>query len=189
MKKDTVKLHFLNPSNVGEVSDADAVGKAGSVICGAVLRVTLKVDCRHTITEARFKVAGCSFLIAACSLLTNTVVGKSTGEAALGVRSQAEITELLGVPPADRAHCPGLAGEALLSAIGNYSDSVRAEWISDEALICTCFGVSEQRIETEIRSGGLRTVAEVTNACSAGAGCGSCYKLIEDILDDFLRIV
>ncbi len=74
-----------------------------------------------------------------------------------------------------------------MSAIRHYSDSVRDEWSGDEALICTCFGVSERTIEQQIQTGGLRTISEITKACNAGAGCRSCYSLIEDILDDYWR--
>lgn len=79
-------------------------------------------------------------------------------------------------------HCPGLACEALVAAIRDYSNAARDDWAGDEALICTCFFVSEQTIEREIRTHGLTTVAEVTRACNAGAGCGSCHQLIQEIL-------
>jgi len=52
----------------------------------------------------------------------------------------------------------------------------------DEALICTCFCVSERTIEREIQDNNLRTIAEVTRACNAGGGCRSCYPLIEEML-------
>jgi NifU-like protein len=71
----------------------------------------------------------------------------------------------------------------LLAAIREYSDAARDEWIGDEALICTCFFVSEHTIENEIASRGLTSVAEVTRACNAGGGCGSCHQLIQEILD------
>jgi NAD(P)H-nitrite reductase large subunit len=76
-----------------------------------------------------------------------------------------------------------LACEALLTAIRKYSDAARDEWNGDEALICTCFFVSEQTIEREIKQGGLTTVREVTAACNAGGGCGSCQPLIVEILE------
>jgi NifU-like protein len=97
------------------------------------------------------------------------------------------LRERLGALPAERSECPALAGEALVSAIRNYSDSAREEWEGDEALICTCFCVSERTIEREIQTRELRTIAEVTAACSAGGGCRSCYSLIQDILDDQQR--
>ena len=79
-------------------------------------------------------------------------------------------------------HCPRLACDALLAAIRNYSNAARDDWAGDEALICTCFFVSERTIEREIQTHGLTTVAEVTRACNAGGGCGSCHQLIQDIL-------
>ena len=85
--------------------------------------------------------------------------------------------------PAERKHCAALACETLVSAIRNYSDAVRDEWSGDDALICTCFGVSEHTIERAIQTDGLQTSAEVTKATNAGAGCRSCFPLIQDMLD------
>jgi NifU-like protein len=79
--------------------------------------------------------------------------------------------------------CAELAREALLDAIRDFSNAARDDWGGDEALICTCFFVSESTIEREIQTRGLTTVAEVTKACNAGAGCGSCHQLIQEILD------
>ena len=72
--------------------------------------------------------------------------------------------------------------EALINAVQHYSDSIREHWEGDQALICTCFGVSENRIESEIAAKGLTTVSQVTRACNAGAGCRSCWPLIEELL-------
>ena len=92
---------------------------------------------------------------------------------------------LIGVVP-NHEHCPGLACDALLDAIREYSNAARDDWAGDEALICTCFFVSERTIEDEIQKHGLSTVAEVTTACNAGGGCGSCHQLIQEILDNGL---
>jgi len=183
MSSALINGHFFNPQNVGNIANAEAVAGAGSVICGATLKVWLSVDESQRITDAKFKSAGCSYLVAANSLLTDQVKGITTAEAAVLCQSPKNpVMEQFGVWPADRAHCAALACEALVSAVKQYSDSVRDEWTGDEALICTCFGVSERTIENEIKASGLRTIAEVTKACNAGAGCRSCYSLIEDIL-------
>ncbi|MGH9972057.1 MAG: iron-sulfur cluster assembly scaffold protein [Pyrinomonadaceae bacterium] len=183
-----VKKHFLNPKNIGDIESANATGKAGSLACGATLRITLQVDNAQTIREVRFKAAGCSFLIATASVLTELVKNRTTGEAAALAQSpEYSVLGEFGSLPADKAHCPALACEALVSAIRQYSDSVRDEWEGEEALICTCFCVSERRIEHEIKTGGLRTIAEVTKACNAGGGCRSCYSLIEDLLGNLYR--
>jgi NifU-like protein len=176
---------FLNPKNVGEAAEPNFVGRSVSFNCGAALRISLHVDGAQRITEAKFRAAGCTVLVASASVLTGQVIGKTTGEAAaLGQRPDA-VEDIGGA--GTRADCAELARAALLAAIAAYSDSIRDEWNGDEALICTCFGVSERTIEREIQEKQLRTIAEVTLECNAGAGCRSCYPLIEDILDDHRR--
>jgi NifU-like protein len=180
--------HFFNPRNVGALHGEVFVGRAGSFTCGAVVRFSLRIDETQRVAEAKFQAAGCGFLVASSSFLTEQIARKTTGEAAVLAQSpKSAVSQPLGGFPEDRAHCADLACEAVLSAITHYSDSVRDEWSGDEALICTCFCVSESTIEREIETKGLRTIDEVTKACKAGAGCHSCYSLIEDILDDHWR--
>lgn len=167
---------FLNPRNVGDLAEPKFEGRAASLECGAALRISIQVDDAQEITDARFKAAGCSTLIAAASLLTERVKGMSTGDAAVC----GELPEAFD--HFSQRECVALALEALINAVQGYSDSVRDHWEGDEALICTCFGVSESRIEKEIASKSLNTISEVTRACNAGAGCRSCWPLIEDIL-------
>jgi len=168
---------FLNPRNVGDAAEPSFIGRAASFDCGAVLRISIQVDDSQRIVDARFRAAGCSALIAATSLLTERVKGRTTGDAATLIQLEDTFEE-----PSFRSECAILAFEALVSAIQEYSDSIRETWEGDEALICTCFGVSERRIEEEIATRGLTTIAEVTTACNAGAGCRSCYPLIEELL-------
>ena len=81
-----ITQHFFNPANVGEVSNADGIGVAGSFACGATLKISLAVAESQEISAAKFKCAGCSYLVAACSILTDLVKGKTTGEAAALLR-------------------------------------------------------------------------------------------------------
>jgi NifU-like protein len=175
--------HFFNPRNVGDADEPSFVGRAASLICGAHVRFSIQVDEQHVVSQAKFKAAGCSVLVASTSLLTERVVNVPTAEAAIiGQNSDSLATNFPDLERS-REHCPKLACDALLSAIREYSDAVRGEWVGDEALICTCFFVSERTIEREIAARGLRTVAEVTRASNAGGGCGSCHQLIQEILD------
>ena len=106
-----------------------------------------------------------------------------TAEAAIIGQAAEELKScFLDLEPG-REHCPKLACDALLAAIREFSDAARDEWLGEEALICTCFFVSERTIENEIAMRGLKTVAEVTGVCNAGGGCGSCHQLIQEILD------
>jgi NifU-like protein len=160
--------HFLNPRNIGDAAEPSFTGRAASLSCGAHVRFSIQVDEAQRISQARFRAAGCNVLIAAASMLTEQVTGLTTAEAAtIGTGA---------------TNCAALACDALLDAIREYSNAARDDWAGDEALICTCFFVSERTIEREIQTRGLTTVAEVTRACNAGGGCGSCHQLIQEIL-------
>jgi NifU-like protein len=185
---DRTNKHFLNPRNVGVVVDADAAGEAGSLTCGAILSLTLKIDADgQQITDAKFKAVGCGFLIASASVLTETIKALAISKAAtLGDNA---VTDWFEELPSDRTHCAALCREALHAALANCHNTARGEWAGDEALICTCFGVSEKTIEHVIETRALHTVKEVTRACHAGGGCQSCHPLIVDILEDYWRTV
>jgi len=177
---DPVRELFFDAAHVGEAREPRFVGRGASFECGAVVRVSLHLDDAQRIVEAKFKAAGCSVLVASTSLLIDQVLGKTTAEAAAVCQTPLQLRS--GELPAERIECTQLACQALIEAIRSYSDAARDEWEGDEALICTCFCVSERTIEREIQMRKLHTIAEVTAACSAGGGCRSCYPLIEDIL-------
>lgn len=172
--------HFFNPRNVGDADEPGFEGRSASLECGAHVRFSIQVDEAHAVSQARFRAAGCSDLVASASLLTEQITGLPTAEAALmGLDPAAFAKRFAGMDP----RCIGLACEALLDAIREYSNAARDDWAGDEALICTCFFVSECTIEREIQIRGLTTISEVTAACNAGAGCGSCHQLIQEIID------
>jgi NifU-like protein len=175
--------HFFNPRNVGDADEPSFVGRAASLICGAHVRFSVQVNDCPVVSQAKFKAVGCSVLVAAASLLTERVQNLPTAEAANIAQDAAELRSNFPDLEPGREHCPKLACDALLAAIREYSDAARDDWAGEEALICTCFFVSERTIEREIASGGLQTVDDVTRACNAGGGCGSCHQLIQEILD------
>ncbi|HEX8748879.1 MAG TPA: iron-sulfur cluster assembly scaffold protein [Pyrinomonadaceae bacterium] len=184
-----ISKHFLAPQNVGDVEEADASAETGSFVCGAVVRLSLKLDAEtQVISDARFRAAGCGYLIAYASVVTEIIRGLTTAEAAAAAGLlQETLREYFGSPPREKEHCVLLCAEALREAVARYSQRVRDEWTGEEALICTCFGVSEKRIEQLIDDKSLHTVREVTIACNAGGGCQSCRPLIEEILEEHWR--
>ena len=164
---------------MGDAGEPSFAGRSASLSCGALVRVAIQVDEAHLVSEARFRAAGCDVLIASASYLTEQITGMTTADAATVGQNPTALRERLGV---ESEKCVELACNALLDAIREYSNAARDDWAGDEALICTCFFVSERTIEREIQTRGLTTVAEVTKACNAGAGCGSCHQLIQEIL-------
>src|ERR1044071_2826724 len=170
--------HFFRPRNVGDSDEPSFRGRSASLSCGALIRLSIQVDEAHSISQARFRAAGCDVLIAAASVLTEQVQGMTTAEAA-GIEA-VTLSQQIGTV---KVRCVELACNALLDAIREYSNAARDDFAGDEALICTCFFVSERTIEREIQTRGLTSVAEVTRACNAGGGCGSCHQLIQEILE------
>ena len=173
--------HFFNPRNVGDAAEPRFVGRAASLSCGAHVRFSIQVDEAQAVSQARFRAAGCDVLVAAASVLTERVTGLTTAEAAAVGQTPAELSDELDAAGSEK--CVEMACDALLDAIREYSNAARDDWAGDEALICTCFFVSERTIEREIQARGLTTVTQVTNACNAGGGCGSCHQLIQEILE------
>jgi nitrogen fixation NifU-like protein len=109
--------HFLNPRNVGDLPDADGVGEVGAVACGDVMRISIKVRDGQVI-EARFRTFGCGTAIAASSVATELVKGRTIEQARKF--SGSEVSVALGGLPAAKAHCPVLAEEAVKAAVEDY---------------------------------------------------------------------
>ncbi|MGI8639330.1 MAG: iron-sulfur cluster assembly scaffold protein [Pyrinomonadaceae bacterium] len=178
---------FQHPRNVGKAEGANAVGTSATFVCGAFVRLTLNIEIEtKEIIDAKFKSNGCGFAIAAADILTEKIFGKKLIELHgldKGIL-QAQIEGELEKFPAPRTHCLELCLEALQAALADFRAVQIEEFTGEKALICTCFGVSEETIENVIKANALTTVEEVTKACNAGGGCGSCQFLIQEIIDE-----
>jgi NifU-like protein involved in Fe-S cluster formation len=109
---------MANPQNVGELSDADAVGTVGNADCGEMLRMWVKFkneNGRKVIDRATFQSFGCETAIAVASLATELIRGK-TPEEALALKTE-ELAGELGPLPPMKIHCAQLVEGALRSAL------------------------------------------------------------------------
>lgn len=109
--------HFAHPRNVGEMPDANGVGKVGNPVCGDVMQLFIKVE-NNIINDVKFKTFGCGAAIATSSMVTEMVKGKTIDEA-LQLTNKAVAEALGGLPPV-KMHCSVLAEDALKSAIDDY---------------------------------------------------------------------
>jgi len=114
MYNDLVLEHFSNPRNVGVIPDADGVGTMGNSMSGDMVKIFIKVrDGR--IEDIRFQTFGCGAAIAASSMLTEMVKGRTLGEVQ-GITSEMVAGALGGLPPG-KMHCSNLAADALHRAL------------------------------------------------------------------------
>ncbi|MBS7651616.1 MAG: iron-sulfur cluster assembly scaffold protein [Candidatus Bathyarchaeia archaeon] len=123
---------FRNPKNLGRMEDASAEAMAGSLACGDMIAIYLKVeDGTERILNAKFESYGCAANIAAASTLTEMVKGKTLMEA--WRLSWKDISEELGGLPFVKFHCGVLAIGAMRRAIrAYYKDRPQPEWLPKE---------------------------------------------------------
>lgn len=180
--------HFLNPRNVGEVENPDAVAEVGNITCGDALKITLKLDDQGKISECKFKTFGCASAIASSSVLTELVVGMTLEEAAKVTNK--DIVKHLGTLPEEKMHCSVMGMEALQAAIADYKkrhgEAVQETSGDDDhegRIVCRCFGVTDVKIRKVAKENNLRTAEQITQYTKAGGACGSCLDKIQTILD------
>lgn len=110
-----------NPRNVGSLDRNDptvGTGLVGSPRSGEVIKLQIKVDPETgVIAQARFRTFGSDPAIAAASLATEWLGGK-TPEAALAITNGA-IARELSLPPV-KIHCSILAQDAIKAAVNDY---------------------------------------------------------------------
>jgi len=119
MYTDKVMEHFTSPHNMGEIKDADGIGKVGNPVCGDLMWVFIKVK-DDVLTDVKFKTFGCGAAIATSSMVTDLAKGKTLDEA-LKISRVDVAKELGGLPPV-KMHCSNLAADALHLAIKDYLD-------------------------------------------------------------------
>ena len=116
---DKVLDHYSNPKNVGTLDKSKTnvgTGLVGAPECGDVMRLQIQVS-DNIITDAKFKTFGCGSAIAASSLATEWLKGKSIDEAI--TIDNMDLVEELNLPPV-KIHCSVLAEDAIKAAINDY---------------------------------------------------------------------
>jgi nitrogen fixation NifU-like protein len=106
--------HFQQPRNTGELPPPACSVEVENPACGDILRLTAHFE-NGRVSEARYKVRGCTASIAAGSALTEWLQGKSRSE--LAAFDPAVIDhELGGLAPASR-HVTVLCADAVKALI------------------------------------------------------------------------
>lgn len=117
MYSDIVQDHFDHPRNVGVMQDADAEALVSNPACGDTLHLYLRID-DNRIVEAKFKTMGCPAAIAASSITTEMLIGRTVEESL--TLSRQEVSEALGGLSPQKVHCSVLSEDAIKSAVNDY---------------------------------------------------------------------
>jgi len=181
-----VNDRFNSPPNAGVATDANAEGTSASFVCGSFATLSLRIDENAgLIEEARFRTNGCGFMVSTADIVSAWLSRKTVVDLH-GLRDAdllQVINDELGAFPKDRAQCGEIVFEALRGAMAAYRRHRIEEFQGEKALICTCFGVSEETIAAAISENAITDIDEVSKICRAGSGCGSCRMLIGELID------
>ena len=109
--------HFSDPRNVGEIENADGMGRVESPVCRDLMVLSIEVE-NNRLKEVKFKTFGCAAAIAVGSALTEMAKGLTLDEA-LGIDDDMVAARLGGLPP-QKHHCSNLGSTALHAAIQDH---------------------------------------------------------------------
>lgn len=117
MYNEIVMDHFSDPRNLGEISDADAIGQIKNTADGDQITIYIKVK-DNIISDIKFKTFGCGAAIAASSMLTVLAKNKTLDEA-IKITND-DVNNALGGLPEQKLKCSNNAANALHDAVLNY---------------------------------------------------------------------
>lgn len=119
MYNEVILNEFYNPENVGVIKGASAVGKIVSDVCGEIVKIFVSVE-NNKITDAKFQTYGCAAAIAATSMATRSIIGKTLEEAAK--ISEKDILEMMGGElPEIKMYIPSLIIATIHDMIEDYN--------------------------------------------------------------------
>ncbi len=115
----TVIDHFEHPRNYGELPNANGQAMIGNPSCGDTIKISLQVK-NGIIEQVKFQTLGCVAAVAASSVLTTLVKGKTITDAEK-ITNQ-NVADALGGLPKQKLSCSNFSADALRAAINNYKN-------------------------------------------------------------------
>ena len=113
---DIARDHFEHPRNAGAMKCPDAMGTVENPVSGASIVLYLRLA-DGAIAQVMFQAQGCAATIAAGSITTELLAGKTPEDARALTRVHIE-TALGGLPPT-RKHAADLAIDAVRAALSD----------------------------------------------------------------------
>jgi nitrogen fixation NifU-like protein len=111
--------HYAHPRNWGWLVEPDIVGDADDPSCGDQVRIEIGLDAARCVGQVAFEGEGCMISMAAASILTEHVKGKSLEE--LAALTEEDMLVLVDAPVGPgRRRCALLPLQVLQSGVGAY---------------------------------------------------------------------
>ena len=167
------------------LESADGTAIEANLECGSVIRMSLSLDnAAGSVSNARFLSNGCGYMLAAADVLAEYVHGRPLEDlhGLMAEELRTLVEGKLAEYPQERRGCLDSCISALRAAFADARQRRIEEFSGEKALVCTCFGVSEETIERVVADQHAKTVEDVTRISRAGGGCGACILLIRDML-------
>ncbi len=86
--------HYHNPLNFGVLEDADIDVEMDNPTCGDMIHLTARLDPEGRIAQVMFEGQGCVVSMAASSMMTEELVGKTLDE--IGAMGLDDVQEMMG---------------------------------------------------------------------------------------------
>lgn len=112
--KENILEHYRNPQNKGALPNATFSHREFNPLCGDEITMYVKVDPDSQVEKVSFQGNGCAISLAAASLFTETLRGKTLPE--VQALSKQDIEAVLGIPLSTvRIQCAMLPVKAVVS--------------------------------------------------------------------------
>ena len=119
--RDNILDHYRHPRNSGVIEDPDVHRHETNFSCGDQIDLYLKFDDQGRVSDVKFTGQGCAISLAAVSMLTEELPGKTREE--LDALNSDDIFRLLGVEVGEaRQRCALLGLEALRRGLKGHQD-------------------------------------------------------------------
>ena len=151
---------FMAPKNVGRLEDANVTAITGSVACGDMIKLYLKINDKEIIEKITFESYGCAANIATSSMITEIVKGESI-EDARKVAFQ-EVVDNLGGLPKIKFHCAVLAIAGLRIALQKWDYIKGRKELNKDFVETLLKGILDPHTDRDLVSTGAIKNIEIT---------------------------
>ena len=122
---------FYNPTNVGVIKGASAVGKVVDDESGEIFKIYLSVD-KNKVVDAKFQTYGCVPSIACSSVATRIIIGLTLEEISANITAGLIVKELGGKLPESKKRSAELAERAVKNAVKNFYKKANGEKVDED---------------------------------------------------------